>query len=190
MQERKRQIFRNESWQRYLARQEATVFPRLVASRSLAALWLILALTLAASLLVLSREAPVYSSGVAVAVSGGNSPDGETVFVVLFPERDARSLRPGKAVEIEVAKEEAPITASVIHIETAPVSSADAMNRFGLATETLARIRFPASVAFAQPVEDMDGLLRAGNGSSGYTARVQHGSRRAISYLLSQQNNN
>src|SRR5215813_8742207 len=99
MQERKRQIFRNESWQRYLARQEAIVFPHLVTPRSLAVLWLILALIITASLLVLSIETSLFSPGVAVRMSGNESTPGEAVFALLFSGQMAPALRAGAFVK-------------------------------------------------------------------------------------------
>src|SRR5215475_5518693 len=104
MQENKRLIFRSESWRRYMERQEATVFPRLATPRSLAVLWLLLALVIAASLTILSKEAPVYSHGSAIAVTKGGSASGEFVFAVLLSGAEPRDFHPGNGAFVEAAK--------------------------------------------------------------------------------------
>src|SRR5215510_4380621 len=101
MQGHKRLIFRSESWRRYLARQEATVFPRLVTPRGLAALWLFLALVTATSLTILSKEAPVYISGAAIAVTRSGSVNDEIVFAVLLSGENPRDFHPGNAAGVE-----------------------------------------------------------------------------------------
>jgi len=185
MQGRKRLIFRSESWRRYLARREATVFPRLVTPRSLAALWLLLALVMAAGLTILSKEAPVYSHGSAVAVTRGGIGNGETVFAVLLSGAKPRDFHPGNAAGVELAKNRPPIKGSIIEVENAQIGSAEAAARFGLRADACSTIRFPASVIFVRLTSDEHDLLRSDNRNVVYQAQVQRGTQRAISYVIS-----
>src|SRR5262245_1858787 len=182
MEEHKRLIFRSESWRRYLARQEATVFPRLVTPRSLAALWLLLALVMATSLTVLLKEAPVYSSGKAIAVTKAESVSGEIVFAVLLPEKRPQAFRPGAAGSVELANNRPPITGSIIEVEKALIGLSEAMSRFGLPADAFSSIRFPAAVVFLRITAGGRGLLGADNRNVVYQARVRRGTQRAISY--------
>src|SRR5262249_62045909 len=129
MQGHKRLIFRSESWRRYLARQEATVFPRLVTPRGLAALWLLLALVMATGLTILSKEAPVYSHGSAVAVTRGGIGNGESLFAVLLSGAQPRDFHPGDAAGGELAKNPPPIKGSIIEVGNARIGSAEAAAR-------------------------------------------------------------
>src|SRR5262245_5678862 len=148
MQEHQRLIFRSESWRRYLARQEAAVFPRLATPRSLAALWLLLALVITTSLTILSKQAPVYSSGAAVAVTRSENVSDEAVFAVLLPGQQPRAFRPGNGGNIELANNRPPITGSIIEVERAQIGLSEATSRFGLPADAFSKIRFPAAVVF------------------------------------------
>ncbi len=182
MLERNRSIFRNEALQRHVARQEATVFPRLVRPRGFAALWLVLALIIGISWLILSTKAPTYIPGVAVAVQRNG--DVETVFAILLSVTDAGFLQPGKIVEVEIAKRGAPMTASIVEVEPAQIDLPGAMARFGLTAESCSTIQFPAAAAFAHPTTDALISFKSGRHNIAYQARIRHGARRAISYLL------
>lgn len=189
MQEHQRLIFRSESWRRYLARQEATVFPRLVTPRSLAALWLLLALVMAASLTILSREAPVYSSGAAIAVTRDGNVSGEIVFAVFLPGQQPQAFHPGNAGSVELANNRPPITGSIIEVEKAQIGLSEATSRFGLPADACSRIRFPAAVVFLRITGGGHDLLRPDNRPDNlndvYQAQVQRGTNRAISYVIS-----
>jgi len=185
MQEHKRFIFRNEAWRRYLARQEATVFPRLVTLRGLVALWLLLALIIAASLTILSMEAPVYSAGAAIAVTRGGNVSGEIVFAVLVSGEQPPAFRPGNAAIVGLAKNRPPVTGLIIEVEKARVGLSEAVARFGLPPDARSTIRFPASVVFVRLTADGGDLLRSDNRNVIYQARVQSGKQRAISYAIS-----
>jgi len=185
MQENKRLIFRSESWRRYMERQEATVFPRLVTPRSLAFLWLLLALVMAAGLTILSKEAPVYSRGLAIAVMRGESASGEFVFAVLLSGAEPRDFHPGNAACVEVAKDRPPIKGSIIEVEKAQVGSSEAAARFGLRADVCSTLRFPASVILVRLKSDEHDLLGPDNRNVVYRAQVQRGTQRAISYVIS-----
>jgi hypothetical protein len=185
MHENKRLIFRSESWRRYLARQETTVFPRLVTPRSLAVMWLLLALVIAASLTILSKEAPVYSPGAAIAVTGGESFSAEIVFAVFLPGRQPQDFHPGNAGRVELAKNRPPITGSIIEVEKAQIGLSEATSRFGFPADAPSIIRFPASVAYLRITAGGPDLPGAVNRNVIYQAQVQRGTQRAISYVIS-----
>ena len=184
MQEQKRLIFRTESWRRYLARQEAAVFPRLTRPRSLAALWLLLALVLGASMTILSKEAPVYCPGAAIVVTKGGSLSGEVVFAVLLTGRP-QAFRSGNAGRVDLANNQPPITGSVIEVERAQIGWSEAASRFGFPADVRSTIRFPASVALLRITADGHDLFRPDNRNVFYRAQVQSGTRRVISYVIS-----
>ncbi|HKQ78668.1 MAG TPA: hypothetical protein VJ810_33530 [Blastocatellia bacterium] len=185
MQERKKLIFRSESWRRYLARQEAAVFPRLVTPRSLVVLWLSLALVIATSLAILLKETPVYSSGAAVVVSRDESVSGEIVFAVLLPGTPPQTIRPGNAGQVEASDDRPPITGSIIEVEKARIGLSEAASRFGLPADASSKIQFPASVVFLRITSGGHDLLRSDNRNVVYQAQVQSGTQRAISYVIS-----
>jgi hypothetical protein len=187
MLERKRSIFRNEALQRYLVRQEATVIPRLLRPRGLVALWLFLAVAIAASLVILLREAPAYTHGVAVAVERSVVDAGarvESAFAILLSGADADALRPGKIVKVEVSKGEPAITASIVTVEPELIDLPIAVARFRLTAEAGSTIRFPAAVAFAHPAGEVSGPFRSGRQHIIYKAYIQQSSQRAASYLF------
>jgi hypothetical protein len=184
MQEHKRSIFRSEAWSRYLARQEATVFPRLITPRNLAALWLLLALAIAAILMILSMEAPVYSSGTAIVVKGGVGGSDEIVLAVLLSRQQPYAFRLGNAASVELAKNQPPIIGYVIEVEKAQTSLQEAVTRFGLPADARSTIRFPASVVFVR-LANNGGLFAPVNQNVIYQAQVQSGTQSAISYVIS-----
>jgi len=185
MQEPKKPIFRSEAWSRYLARQEAAVFPRLVTPRGLAALWSLLALVMAAGPAILSIEIPAYSPASAIAVVRSDNGSGEAVFVALAPGKEPNVFRPGNAAIVELADNRPPVTGSIIEVEKAQIGLQEAADRFGLPPGARSSIRFPASVVFVRPAADGGDLLRSVNRNVIYQAHVQSGKQRAISYVIS-----
>jgi hypothetical protein len=185
MQEPKRQIFRTEAWNRYLARQEATVFPRLLTPHSLAVLWLLLALVIAGGSAILSMEAPVYSAASAIALTGAENNGSGAHFVALAPGTEPRAFQPGSGALVELAENRPPLTASIIEVEKAQIGLAEASMRFGLRADALSTIRFPASVIFVRLSADGGDLLRSVDRNVIYQAQVESGKQRAISYVIS-----
>ena len=185
MQEHKRPIFRSEALRRYLSRQEATVIPRLVMPRSLASLWIVLPLVMAASLTILSMDAPVYSSGVAIAVTRGGNAGAEAVLAALAPGEQPNTYQPGNAAVVELAKNRPPVIGSIIEVEKTQIGSSEAAARFGLSAEARSAIRFPTSVVFVRLTAGGGDLLRPDDRNVVYRVQVQHGQRRAISYVIS-----
>ena len=185
MQENKKIIFRSDSWRRYLERQEATVFPRLAAPRSLATLWMLLALIIATSLAILSKKAPTYSPGLAIARANGGMDNGDADFTILLSGQPKQAFHAGNSGLIEFADNTAPIMGSVIKVENSQIGLSEAMTRFGLSAETFASIRFPASVVNLRVTSTMTGGQRQANHKVVYQAQVQNGTKRAISYVIS-----
>ena len=168
-----------------MARQEATVFPRLVTPRGLAALWLLLASVMAAGLAILSIETPAYSPASVIAVVRNGSGSGEAVLVALAPGKQPNVFHPGNAAIVELTNNRPPVTGSIIEVEKAQISLQEAAARFGLPTGALSAIRFPTSVVLVHPTADVGDLLRSVNRNVIYQAQIQSGKRRAISYVIS-----
>ncbi len=185
MQDQKNPIFRSESWRRYLTRQEAAVFPRLVTPRNFAFLWLLLAAVIAISLMILFNKAPVYSPGTAIAFKRGDTAGEGSVFVVLAPGKPSQAFKAGGTGSVFLAENQPPVTGTITEIENTQIGLSEAISRFGLPAEACSTIRFPAAVLFLRITEGGHDLFRPGNQSNVYKAQVQHGTQRAISYVIS-----
>jgi hypothetical protein len=184
MQEQKKSIFRSESWRRYLMRQEASVFPRLVTPRNFVILWGLLTAVLAISLWILLKETPVYTRGAAIAVKSDERAIGENIFAVLTGDRP-HAFQPGNAGAIELIENYAAITGTITEVENEQIGLAEAVSRFGLTGEACSVIQFPASVVFLRIPDVGHDMFRHENRTNVYKAQVQRGTQRAITYVIS-----
>jgi hypothetical protein len=174
-------MFRVDAARRYVEQRVETVSPRLISPPTLPCLAL-LAVLLVSGVAVAARPTfPTYVSGTAIVVAGGGTRADE--FVVLLPTEAQSRLRPGQTLLIRsstgVSLKQRPIFA----VEPAPVGPDALRERFGIKGSGSLPEATSAAVAFA-PIEPSEGLSPAADCGVRYSARVEVGSRHAVSYLL------
>jgi len=180
-------IFRKGAWERHLTRNEKAVFPKLVAPRTFAYLWLILALLSVGGMCALFAEVPVYAPALAVVVqgeAGGVAPDGGEALVALFvaPEY-LPQLGVHQRVFFETRGGGGPLSRQIVAVEPRPLSPSAAQRRFALPANAAAKINGPAAVAFAPLGQPPGGADAASYLGTTYNARVEIGTQRLIQFL-------
>lgn len=175
-----RTLFRQEALRHFMEGREPSVLPRFIRPRTFACLWILLALTLLAGLLVWTAMVPVYTSGLAIA----REDQGQLRMFVLVPANALAQLNVGQSVLIHWPGLREPVRTQITSVDALPQSPAAARDRFGLSSESV-----PAAVAVATADADvawqsLDRNLTA-TLHSGTTARaeVETGSRRLISLV-------
>ena len=174
-----RSIFRNEAVERYRARQDASVYPKLMSSHGLPALWVALTLLIAAGLQILSIKIPFFAFGTAI------SCDQDRLFIILIPANDAHHMAIGKEVRLESNKGNCQLRAYLTEIGAVQISPEMAVEQFGITGKLLSGIKFPLIAVHARG-EVTESNTSCSNGSGiRFQAKVRVGSRRVFYYLYS-----
>ncbi len=175
-----RTLFRQEALRHFMEGREPSVLPRFIRPRTFACLWILLALTLLAGLLVWTAKVPVYTSGLAIA----REDQGQLRLFVLVPANAVAQLNVGQSVLIHWPGLLEPVRTQITGVDASPQSPAAARGRFGLSLESV-----PAAVAVATADADRAwqsiGRKLPAELHSGTTApaEVETGTRRLISLV-------
>lgn len=144
-----RPIFRPAAVEQHARARNRQVLPWFLAPPTFACCWLLLGLVAAGSVAAWSTRVPVYATAPAVILAdagGGN--DRLTVLLVLSPE-DARSVRVGAEVSVDLAGQAQTLTGTVDSVEDEARSPAAIRQHFELDAGAGAWITHPGSVVLA-----------------------------------------
>ncbi len=181
-----RPIFRPEAVRRYARRNDCAVYPRLLSPRVAPMLWVLFGLAVVCGGLSRFARVPVYVSGGAVVVeragqSGGGSE--EAILAVFLPARDSHRLRPGQRVFFGFGGEPAVLVGKVEAVEPQGYGAEAVRSRFALDGGAVRQVRGPTAVAFARAETAGAGSPRSAEVGEVGEARVEVGSRRALTLL-------
>ncbi len=187
MYTRKRSIYRPESIQRYLSGVQKGVLPRLVASRVLLFLWIILGLLMAVGVAVWFAEVPVYSSGQAVVLTSEPGSMGNSSFriVTFLPAEDLLKLRVGQTALVDFDGHSGRLANPLTAVLTQVISPMAAQRRFTLGAGAAQAVAGPSTVAIAQLAHWPRETDPASYVGGVYPVDVEVGSRRLYSFFFS-----
>lgn len=120
--------------------------------RVLGLLWLAPVILLIFAVILARRPVPLYSSGVAVVVTGQLSApahDTEVSVVGFFPAQDLSRFRPGQSLLLHADRALLPERAEIRRIEPVVLSPADAARRFALESGTAQFVSQPVACIIA-----------------------------------------
>lgn len=179
-------LFRTKAVRDYLEGRRTAVLPRLILPNRLMILWALLGLIVAAATVgACLTRVPVYASGLAAVGERGaenGAPQGAEA-VVLLPPEQLSSLRVGQRMWLRAAPDGGRLEASIVAVEPEVVGS-DTANKLFVRGGGAPVATGPAAVAFAR-IEPASKGPSASLESDGYSADVEIGLRRAISFLPS-----
>jgi len=182
----KSSIFRSQALDRYFGNKDRSVYPKLVSPRIFLLLWVFLGLIAAGGLLALIAEIPINVPALAVVIApnGGNESDeAGTLVAILFSPRNLSEVRAGQRVFINCNQERSPLISRILDVEAGVISPKAAEDQFALGQSTASKLNESKAVAFSQWERASDGALSASYVGSSYDARIEIGSRRAISLI-------
>jgi hypothetical protein len=185
MPEPQRSIFREEAVRRYLHGRDESVFPRFVSPRSIAFLWVLLALLAAGGGIAWWAKVPVYASGPAVALEGPVVPPGidEVAVVAFLPKETLPRLEEGQRLFLKAEESGDRRKIFVREVDPRIYSPNAAQRRFRLVGGAAAAVTSPTVAvrgALRLKGTDLTPQMVAG---TVYKADVEVGSRRVISLL-------
>jgi len=185
MPEPSRTIFRNNAVQAYLQGRQETVLPRFVSPRTFLFLWALLALLVAGGFMAWLTEVPVYASGPAVIVEGKatrGAVRGEAAVLILIPAEERERLRAGQRMFLRMGERERRIS-PIVAVAAEVLSPVEVQKRYGLAPAASQAVTRPTIVAIAPLQTEQGGLPAAAQVGSVYSAEVEVGARRVLSFL-------
>jgi hypothetical protein len=186
MQEANRSIFRVDALQRYTHHREAAVLPRQISPCTFRCLWLLLGLLVASTILAWCARVPVYASGSAVMIDGGNSSPAtteEVLIVAFIPPEHLWRLRVGQVLLLQFDGRSKPLGTPIMAVEPEVSSPQMARRRFGLGESAAQAIAHPSAIALARLQPLPSGLPAAAYVGSIFRAQIEVDSRRVISML-------
>ena len=171
-----RPIFRGEALRRYIDRQEASMYPKLLARYKSIWLWSALAFLITAFILVISIRVPRQLSCVAVSTDPGR---GE--FMLLVKTDRSAFVSPGCEAVLEL-EAKGRVIKQVTLMEILPGEASDVLRRFGLDERVITKRHDKIVLALAKDSGEPDSAPAISR-SEVYDARISVGYTKAISYL-------